>query len=119
MLEDGHRKSNYLSQNSKAYYGYNAKTKGLIIVEVSDNNMNCAEIYMSSSEYPDENAYNKKSFDGQLTYDNTKDKPTTFYITVNARENCAYSIGADLISGERNIFKLERGILGHLSLQDG
>ena len=74
---------------------------------------------MSSTGYPDENSFNKKSFDGQLIYENTKEHPATYYITVNARENCAYSIGADLMTGQRNVFKLERGILGHLSLQEG
>jgi hypothetical protein len=38
---------------------------------------------------------------------------------VLARENCAYSIGANLAVGERNLFKLERGILSHLSLKEG
>lgn len=53
MLEEGFKKQNYLTQNSKAFYGYKAKQKGSIVVEVSDNNMDCAEIYMSSKEYPD------------------------------------------------------------------
>lgn len=36
------------------------------MVEVSDNNIDCAEIYASTKEYPDENNYIKRSFDGEL-----------------------------------------------------
>lgn len=53
MLEEGKRKQNYLTQYSKAFYGYKAKAKGIIYVELSDNNMNCAELYISNKEYPD------------------------------------------------------------------
>lgn len=106
MLEEGQRKQNYLTQFSKAYYGYKAKTKGTIYVEVSDNNMNCAELYISKNEYPDENNYLKRSFDGQLMLENTSEEGKTYYVTVMARENCAYSIGANLAIGERNVFKL-------------
>lgn len=52
-LEEGVPKSGYLIQNSKAYYGYAIKNTGSLLVEVSDNNENCAELYVSSMEYPD------------------------------------------------------------------
>ena len=34
-------RSRYLTQNSMAYYGYEAKTKGFILIELSDNNKDC------------------------------------------------------------------------------
>jgi hypothetical protein len=85
MLEEGKRKQNYLTQYSKAFYGYKAKTKGMIYVELSDNNLNCAELYISNKEYPDENNYLKRSYDGELMLDNSKEDPTTYYVTVTAR----------------------------------
>jgi hypothetical protein len=58
-----------LIENSKAYYGYTIKNSGSLLVEVSDNNLNCAELYLSSLEYPDENRHMEKSFDGQVIFD--------------------------------------------------
>lgn len=64
MLEEGKKKQNFLTQYSKAFYGYKAKGEGMVVVEVSDNNMDCAELYISNKEYPDENNYIKRSYDG-------------------------------------------------------
>jgi hypothetical protein len=76
------------------------------LVELSDNNQNCAELYVSRSEYPDENNYDKKSFDGEIIYQNKKKEPSTLYVSVKARVNCAYSVGASLIKGLVKIKKL-------------
>ena len=65
-LEDGVARKDYLIKDSMAYYGYDAKKKGFVLVELSDNNANCAEIYISHNEFPDENNYGQRSFDGEL-----------------------------------------------------
>lgn len=70
-LEDGVSKKNYLMEDSMAYYGFEAKRQGEILVELSDNNINCADLYMSHSEFPDENNYGQRSFDGQIMLENS------------------------------------------------
>ena len=40
---------------------------------------------MSHNEFPDENNYGEKSFDGHILFENNKDKPATYYITIKAR----------------------------------
>ena len=72
MLEEAVPMSHYLSANSMGYFGYEARKKGVIMVELSDNNRDCAELYISHNEFPDENNYGEKSFDGQLLFENTK-----------------------------------------------
>jgi hypothetical protein len=66
MLEDGVHRQGYLLGNSKDFYGFTTKKEGTLVIEVTDNNRNCAELYLSSTEYPDETKYLEKSFDGQL-----------------------------------------------------
>lgn len=53
FLEEASPKSNYLAANSKAYYGFKIKQSGTLLIELSDNNLGCSELYLSSSEYPD------------------------------------------------------------------
>lgn len=47
VLDEGVPKSGYLVKDSKAFYGFNIKADGNLLVEVSDNNNNCAIIYLS------------------------------------------------------------------------
>ena len=61
MLKDHIPYENALAKDSMAYYSYiNSVDNGTVIVEVSDNNQNCARIYYSTTNFPSESSYIKK-----------------------------------------------------------
>lgn len=84
---------------------------------MTDNNRDCTEIYVSSLEYPDEKRHLAKSYDGQLIVD-VASVDKSYYITIKARRNCAYSVTAALTQGKSHIVKLERGVLGYCNLAE-
>lgn len=88
-----------------------------MLIEVADDNRDCAELYMSTMEYPDEKKHMEKSYDGQIILDVTS-SAKNYYITVRARKNCAYTIAAALSQGKNHIVKLQRGSLGYCSLSE-
>ena len=61
---------------------------------------------MSRNEYPDENNYDKKSFDGEIVYENKRADPSNLYVSVKARSNCPYTVGASLLEGSIKLKKL-------------
>ena len=120
QLEEGRPQQGYLVENSKKYYGFTTRGKGTLFIQVADNNLKCAEIYLSNYEYPDERNHIDQAYDGELIREiDSGDKEQTFYIAVKARRNCAYSITASLSSGNHHVTKLMRGVMGYSNMEEG
>lgn len=98
-----------------AYYEYTPKINTAVTYELADNNKGCAVFYLSTSQLPGPLNSLETSFNNRIIYKSTSN--AVYYIGVEAKVDCAYSLVATDSSNE--VTSLEKGRFGYLNMAKG
>lgn len=105
----------YLQKKSAAFYNYhNEIENGTILVTINNQNKNCLDIYLRKGSERATGNYNEKHSKAANTLMYEDAALGTYSITIEANENCPYTITAS--SGKNKIRKIKKGTFADINL---
>lgn len=108
----------YLTKKSAAFFTFqNSIPNGSLLVEVSNNNRKCLDLYMLKGPGVATSSVNDKEAKGSNTLVLESAEKETYSLTLVANEDCAYSL--QIFTSKKDVSRIKKGVFSDIELAEG